>query len=295
MITKKENINLNYCIQNPHFSFYSGSILYGMNTIDSDVDIRSWTIPPFEYLIGVKNFECAELDGDNKVYSLKRFLQLALKGDPSVTEGLFAPEDKILKCSESGKLILSHREYLISNAIFGRIMGYSTGEWRKAMAIKLVPFKWKKEKHEVINDIRNLWHPDKETMDNIIGSLEDIDEMEVVSSKSGLGVKRKIDVEKYGFCRKSAAHSIRLVKQVTELMQTGYMTFPHPDMGLLLDIKNGKYTKDELQEIYDSVVSEAESARTKSILPNKPDEKKVWEVYTKLVAEKIVNDCKFKQ
>jgi hypothetical protein len=76
---------------------------------------------------------------------------LVLKGDPQLSELLFAPKEKILKCDHAGEEVLKLREYIISNAIFGRIMGYSIGEWRKAMAIQVVPVKWKKEKHEVYN------------------------------------------------------------------------------------------------------------------------------------------------
>ena len=286
----KKYSNLEFCVKNPHFSYISGSRLYGMDTLESDIDIRAWTIPPFEYLIGVKNFECAELEGDNKVYSLKRFLQLALKGDSIVTEGLFVPENKIVNITELGKSILNLKNDIVSNAIFWRIMGYSIGEWRKAMAIKIVPKRWKKEKHEVINNIRNLWHPDKQTMDRIIENLEDIDEVKVVSSQAGLGTKRKKDVEQYGFCRKSAAHSIRLVKQITELMRTGVMTFPRPDAQILLDIRYGKYTKEELEEIHDDVVVEAKMCRERSVLPDKPNEKKIWKVYKEMVKNIIKDD-----
>jgi len=292
---RKKEKKIDFCINNPHYSFYSGSILYGMNTPESDIDIRSWTIPPFEYLIGVKNFECAELEGDNKVYSLKKFLKLALKGDPLITESFFVPYKHIIKCSDIGREILKLKEYLISNAIYGRIMGYSTGEWRKAMAIKQVSTRFNKTKKEIINDVRNHWNLNKEKMDSIISVLDSVDKKKCISSMSGLGVRRKEEVEKYGFCRKSAAHAIRLVKQLTELMETGSMIFPRPDRQILLDIRNGKYTKEELEAMHDSVVAKVEAMRDKSVLPDKPDEQKVWKRYSELVADMIQKDERFLQ
>ncbi len=174
-------------------------------------------------------------------------------------------------------------------------MGYSTGEWRKAMAVKLVSTKFNKSKKEVINDVRSHWQLKKEKIDEIIKILDAVDEKKCISSMSGLGVKRRNDIEKYGFCRKSAAHSIRLVKQLTELMLTGAMVFPLPDSEMLLDIRKGKYTKEELEAIHDSVVSKAEQAREKSVLPNAPNANKVWKRYSELVAHVVQKDDKFLQ
>jgi len=270
-------------LKNPDFLCESGSHLYGMNTPESDHDLRGFVVPPYPYLIGVAEFKAAELEEDTKIYSLKYFLKLVLRGDPQSSELFFADKKHITNISPIGNQVLKLKDYLISNAIFGRIMGYSTGEWRKAMSIKLVPIKWKKEKQEAINDIRNLWHPDKETMDNIIKSLDSLDEMKVISSMAQLGAKRRADIERYGFCRKSAAHAIRLLKQLIELMETGNIIFPRPDAELLLDIRKGNYTKEELEEMHNDIVANAESARNRSILPDKPNEKKVWETYLELV------------
>lgn len=294
-IRVKDEKLLSLSLQNPDFLCESGSHLYGTAMPTSDYDLRGFIFSPFPYLVGVKKFECQEMEGDKKIYSASYFLKLALKGDPLVTELFFANKCHIIECSEFGREIMDLKDYIISDAIYGRIMGYSTGEWRKAMAVKLVSTKFNKTKKEIISDIRNHWSPGKEKMDEMIEILNSIDEKKCISSMAGLGAKRKKDIEEYGFCRKSAAHSIRLVKQLTELMETGEMIFPRPDKDMLLDIRNGKYSKEELEEIHDEVVARAEEMRDKSALPYKPNTKMVWEKYLKIVAKIIRKDEKFLQ
>ena len=161
------------------------------------------------------------------------------------------------------------------------------------MGTKAVIEKRTQTEDGIVNDIRNIFHPNKENMDNIIKTLYSDRKLKIVPSMSGLGVKRKKDIEKYGFCRKSAAHSIRLVTQLTELLLTGNIIFPRPNSELLLDIRNGRYSKEELEEIHNEVDNKAKEARDKSILPNKPNEKKIWKEYKDIVVNFLRNDERF--
>ena len=278
---------LNLVVNNPDFLSESGSRLYGTSTPTSDYDLRGFVMPPYEYLIGLKTFNDRELEGDHKIYSVKRYLELVLNGDPQCTELLFATGNSVKRKTEIGETVMQLRPYLVSNSIYNRIMGYSIGEWRKAMAVKIVSAKKNKVKKDVINDIRSHWKLDKEKMDGVISILDSADEKTVVSSVAGLGAKRRKEVEEHGYCRKSAAHSIRLVTQLTELMLTGDLVFPRPNAKLLLEIRNGKYSKEKLEEIHNEVDNIAKETNKKSILPDKPDASYVWETYEKMVVKQL--------
>ncbi len=285
---------LNKKVLNPNFSAISGSRLYGTDIESSDVDIRGFTLPPFEYLTGIREFKCVELEGDHKIYSLKRFFELILAGDPMATELLFCPRDKVLSIDEVGRRAMGiGLKYALSNKSFSRIMGYSNGEWRKAMAVKLVPEKRKKGESEILNAFWNCYDwLEREEKELIIKTVSSGRPFNLESSVSGLGKKRKAQVEKYGYCVKSAAHSIRLLRQVSELMTTGEITFPRPEADMLRNIRNGLFSKEVVTELYEESRAFAEETREKSILPDKPDSESVWEEYTQLVKETIVGHLK---
>jgi len=275
---------LNISIENPIFSAVTGSRLYGTNREDSDYDSRGYIIPPFEYLINVKKFECREFsDKDHKIYSLKRYLDLALKGDPQSIELLYIPENKIINTSDIANEFISLRSDIISENIQNRLIGYAYSEWRKAMGQRMLMDKRTVNEDNVINDIRNIFAPNKENMDNIIEILMEDKERKVISSKMGLGAKRKKEFEEYGFGTSSAVHSIRLLDQLYELMTTGVITFPRPNAELLKGIRYGEYTKNEVNEIYEENLCKVKNNKDNSILRKKPNYKKIWQIYSDVI------------
>ncbi len=283
-------------IENSDFVTIAGSRLYGTSVPSSDYDTRGFTFPPYEYVLNVKKFECREFSQkDHKIYSVRRFLELILKGDPMTSEMLFVKQSHIFRCSENAKRILNLRDCLISQNIYRRIMGYSYSEWRKAMGKKLFIDKRTITEDNVINDIRKFFHPEKIIMDEVIEKLMAKKDRKIVESKQGIGAKRRKEFEDYGFGVSSASHSIRLTGQLIELMETGDIIFPRPDANCLRDIREGKYSKEEVNDIYEDMRHKAENMRSKSVLPEKPDYNKVWGEYTKIISDYLINDNRFKE
>ncbi|GAF84692.1 unnamed protein product, partial [marine sediment metagenome] len=276
----KAEAALEIAVHNTDLLVVSGSRLYGTETEDSDFDLIGFVIPPFEYLLGLKNFECRKLpDKDHKIFSLRRFLDLVLGGDPACTELFFVPPEKIIAISDVGKKILSLRSCIISQAIYRRIMGYSYSEWRKAMGQKMIIEERSPTENTVVEDIRTIFQPDKDDMDHVLEILLKDKERQIVPSKVGLGEKRRKEFETCGYGVSSACHAIRLLDQVCQLMCYGEIKFPSSKAQILKQIRNGQISKIEAQKLYDEYHILAGNAKKRSVLPDKPDRNKVMMTY----------------
>jgi len=84
-------------------------------------------------------------------------------------------------------------------------------------------------------------------------------------------------VEKYGYDVKYAMHVVRLYMEGVELLSDGELELPLKENKLLLNIRLGKYTKEDCMKLMDEWKVRAEAARLSSTLPKRPDVHKVNE------------------
>jgi hypothetical protein len=287
---KKEKA-LEYKLQFPDYLAIAGSRLYGTDTPESDEDTKGFTIAPFEYLAGMSGFEQQVLvQPDQVIFSLQKLFELLLKGDPNALEMLFVPPHQILRCSGVGYHVLDNRDLFLCKKFARRIRGYALSEWRKVRGEQLVPIKRTSTEDSVVEDIRKLFHPKKEDMDEIISLLFKNHTREIRKATGKLGEKRKKQIEKFGFCVSSASHSLRLLEELIELMNTGKITFPRPNAVFLRDIKLGKVSIEEVEDWHTTLSRLAEEAEEKSELPEKPKIKSIHRMYNELIAYAISTD-----
>jgi predicted nucleotidyltransferase len=79
---------------------------------------------------------------------------------------------------------------------------------------------------------------------------------------------------------KACYHAVRIVKEAKELLSEGTITYPRPEASLLLDIRGGKYSFDELKDIIDVEIDELYKIRDASTLQDNPDREwiKEWAI-----------------
>ena len=108
-----------------------------------------------------------------------------------------------------------------------------------------------------------------------------------VNWKKNRNPERAALEEKYGFDTNHGSHLYRLITEGEELLLTGKITFPRPDKDMLLDIKCGKYSYDNLMNIVGDIDLRFNELYEKSTLPHKSDYNKVNELCIKIIERNL--------
>jgi predicted nucleotidyltransferase len=295
-------------LKNPELVVVTGSRLYGTARYDdqgnclSDTDLRAVVIPPWEYLTVLrKPFEQKNGDEteDHLFYSLNFFVEQLLAANPQFLEILFVPEAQVLKASTLAKEMLGMREAFLSKRFYHRLTGFAYSEFRKAQGVKLQFEKETKSEQEIWDTFREVFGPKwgtkrKEITDQIKAMAFSQHEIKLVPSTDGISKKRRDEFDRFGYCASSACHSLRLLRQTTELLKTGTMTFPRPDAVQLRDIKMGKSNLEEFTKLYEEAKLECDAAFKETKLPEDNDVERIQKWYEERVALSFAHDERFR-
>lgn len=123
-----EEFDLYTCVQ---YRCIVGSRAYGLDTADSDTDLRGFYLPPAELqwsLYGVPE-QLENPDTEESYWELQKFLTLALKANPNILECLYTPlvEMKTPLAQE----LLDMRSIFLSKLIYQTYNGYVMSQFKK--------------------------------------------------------------------------------------------------------------------------------------------------------------------
>jgi|ERR1700680_232785 len=99
------------------------------------------------------------------------------------------------------------------------------------------------------------------------------DQLERMTGKRGRGKKgQRPEIEaKFGYDVKAAMHTIRLLYECKELVQSANITLPRPERDLLVRVRTGKYPIDKVVEMAYALSEECKDAGTTSPLQERAD------------------------
>lgn len=293
------------------FETLTGSHVYGTATSLSDKDYRGVCIPPHyirEGLIG--NFEQKDSWGglyeDRVIYNLNKFMLLAKEGNPAIVELLFIPL-KFWKTGNSQWVkIIENRHLFLSKKVRFTFSGYAHSQlgrikrhrgWllnppkieptREGYGLAPNPILSQAQLSALLTlpeDVVIEGYREEARKEKAYKEAKIHWDMYAEWKKSRNPERAKLE-EKFGYDTKHAMHLVRLMKEAEEVMTTGNITFPRPEVSELIAIRNGEYIYDELMEMVDKFDEKFEELYEKSPLPHSPDFKGINKLYLSLIEE----------
>lgn len=126
-----------------------GSTLHGTGLAGGeDRDEMGVCIEPVNYVVGVEHFEqyifrtqpqgvrSGPGDTDLVIYSLRKYVHLAMKGNPSILLLLYAPEDRLVTCTELGHELRALTPALVSLNAAPRFLGYLKSQKERLLGLR---------------------------------------------------------------------------------------------------------------------------------------------------------------
>ena len=324
------NPNYNFLKENEHLGSnimlltMSGSIAYGTNIKTSDTDVRGIALERPNELLGLDNFEQFEnKETDTTVYAFRKMINLLLNCNPNCIEILATNPEHILIMTDEGKLLRDNISLFLSQKASHSFGGYATQQLRRlqnALARDSYPQE-EKEKHilksinvqmdhlkkhyqEFTDSEIELYIADSDKEDyeteifiktNMLKGYPLRDFKNIYSEINNIVVdygklnkrnKKKDDLHLF----KHGMHLIRLLIMGTEILSGKPVTTYRPEREFLLDIRNEKYTFEEIFEMVDKYEKEFIYAKQNSPLPIKPNYNRINELTIEINRKAICYD-----
>lgn len=288
-----------------------GSHLFGTDTPDSDLDLFGIFMPSSDMVFG--DIRCEEVDLgvkakddtgrntadaiDRKLHEYRKFIKLALQNNPNILHVLFADEKNILFSDSYGIRLLKQAHLFPHKGAHHRFVKYADSQ-RHKMQIK-------PQMYAALEDglrVLSLFDDNHVLADVVINQSRQnpapfIDSgrgkhvqcgdlhfergvfvkkaKKMIADRLSKATNRVQLFTKYGFDVKYASNLIQLLMEGIELLDTGRISFPLAYRDEILDIKNGKYSSEEIMRWADELVNQARISFEKTKLPAEPRTKEI--------------------
>jgi len=274
-----------------------GSVAYGTNTPTSDIDEKGVAVPSGrEYYYGPKNFEQKDSGWEDKndrcIYDLRKFISLAKDCNPNIVEVLYVDVEDRIKVTNVGAKLLAMRSLFLSQKAAKTFVGYAVAQLHRIHG----HYKWLNTppKEPVETDFTKVhtfsgqgrWdrkfgghevrvetfggaavvHIDHEAFDAAKKDWKNYQDWKAKRNPARAAIEAK-----YGYDTKHAYHLVRLLRMGSEILRDGSVIVKRPDRGELLDIRNGKYTYQELLIMSEDLKADVDRNLASSPLPKEVD------------------------
>ena len=304
-------LHTNPDLQNIIYLVLSGSHGYGTNNENSDNDLRGVLIESPKYLYGLQNFEQFEdIPSDTVIYGLKKFVRLCCNANPNALELLGVEDDCIVLMSEKGKILRDYAHLFLSKRVISSFGNYAIAQLRR-LQNALCHDNYNEDEQK--NHLRNTFNAQLEHFRKTYTSFEHGAIQVAIDAKSNELIF-DIDLKKYPVkdfvgiyselhstaktyqklnnrnkkkseprLFKHALHLLRLLITGTDILRgRGIITKRVAEHSLLMDIRDGKYSFEQIIMLSGEYQRQFDEAAKDTALPYEPDMAKVEELLFRL-------------
>lgn len=291
----QSNSNLN---ENLSYLVYSGSISYGTNNENSDIDVRGFAKENLIDIVLNRPFEVYEdKNTDTVIYGLRKFINLCKNCNPSVLELLGVKNEHILYMNEIGKLIRENRDKFLSKKVFKTYHGYATAQLRRLQnALAHDKYNQEEKENHILKSIQSMMLVTKDQYklndgdiefflkDNQVNISVNIDSISLrqfsaingllhtmLNNYDKLNNRNKKKDDNHLF--KHAMHLVRLYFTCLDILEKGELiTYRENDLIILRAIRNGEMSLEDIFKLVDELDGKLMKAYSNTKLPNNFDE-----------------------
>lgn len=301
-------------LENKILEIRIGSHLFGTDTPDSDLDLFGIFMPCDEIVFGGHRCEEVDLSikakddtgrntadaVDRKFHEYRKFVRLAMQNNPNILHVLFADEKNIVFQDGFGQRLLEMAHLFPHKGAHHRFVKYADSQ-RHKMRIKPENYAALEDglyflqffrDDQVIGEVARQvgvcgTNPSSVYVDSGVGKHIGCGDLNFERGTSVRKAKRMIRERlskassryvlytKYGYDTKFGSNLIQLLMEGIELMETGRIEMPLKYANHVLDVKDGKYTVEQIMEWADGLVEDARVAFENSDLPVEPRTKEI--------------------
>ena len=113
----------------------AGSHSYGLNTPESDLDLKGVCMEPIEAVVGFaerfEQFQRHDPEADVTIFGLLKFAKLAIQCNPNIIEGLFVRPEDVLLSTPIYEELRAYRKMFISEKARHTFRGYAMSQLKK--------------------------------------------------------------------------------------------------------------------------------------------------------------------
>lgn len=264
-----------WCHQRLLLKVRAGSRCHGLAGETSDEDTRGVCLPPARYLYGLSHFEQWESEGrDHVIYSLVKFVRLALDGNPNIIETFYVDPQDMLYIHPLARPLLEGHDRFLSRNVGNKFGRYAIGQLKKIerhhrWMTQDPPIKPTPEQFGAIASENSPKFPDTGAERAYRAAIKHYRGYQ--QWRENRNPQRAALEVRHGYDTKHAMHLCRLLKMGIEILREGEVQVRRRDADWLRSVRQGALSYRELLTWVEKAEADLIEAERTTSLPESPD------------------------